>query len=70
LRTVEKWRIVVQKAPFKFKVLWTLRIHPQMAVRVRELTLLNLGIHSKLRGCDLTPVPREVVPAWIRLVGL
>ena len=26
---------------------------PQMASRVRELAMFNLGIDSKLRGCDL-----------------
>ena len=32
---------------------FTLRVRLQMEGRVRELALFNLGIDSKLRGCDL-----------------
>ena len=42
-----------QKAPFKLKEIWALRVRLQMQGRVRELALFNLGIDSKLRGCDL-----------------
>lgn len=48
-----KGKIVGQKAPFKLKDIWALRIRFQMEGRVRELALFNLGIDSKLRGCDL-----------------
>ena len=48
-----KGKIVGQKAPFKLKVIWALRVRLQMEHRVRELALFNLGIDSKLRGCDL-----------------
>ena len=48
-----KGKIVGQKVPFKPKDIWTLRVRLQMEERVRELALLNLGIDSKLRGCDL-----------------
>jgi|SRR5664280_2753443 integrase len=48
-----KGKIVGQKAPLKLKDIWALRIRLQMANRVRELALFNLGIDSKLRGCDL-----------------
>ena len=48
-----KGKIVGQKAPFKLKDIWALRIQLQMQGRVRELALFNLGIDSKLRGCDL-----------------
>ncbi len=48
-----KGKIVGQKAPFKLKDIWALRIRLQMEHRVRELALFNLGIDSKLRGCDL-----------------
>lgn len=48
-----KGKIVGQKAPFKSKDIWALRVRLQMENRVRELALLNLGIDSKLRGCDL-----------------
>lgn len=48
-----KGKIVGQKAPFKLKDIWALRVRLQMEGRVRELALFYLGIDSKLRGCDL-----------------
>ena len=48
-----KGKIIGQKAPFKLKDIWALRVRLQMECRVRELALVNLGIDSKLRGCDL-----------------
>ncbi len=49
----DKGEIVGQKAPLKLKEIWALRVRLQMASRVRELALFNLGIDSRLRGCDL-----------------
>ena len=43
-----KGKIVGQKAPFKVKDIWALRVRLQMEGRVRELALFNLGIDSKL----------------------
>jgi len=43
-----KGKLVGQKAPFKLKDIWALRVRLQMEGRVRELALLNLGIDSKL----------------------
>ena len=48
-----KGKIVGQKAPFKLQDIWALRVRLQMEGRIRELALLNLGMDSKLRGCDL-----------------
>lgn len=48
-----KGKLVGQKAPFKPKDVWAMRAKMQRAHRTRELALLNLGIDSKLRGCDL-----------------
>jgi integrase len=48
-----KGKSVGQKAPFKVKDIWALRVRLQMEGRVRDLALFNLGIDSKLRGCDL-----------------
>lgn len=48
-----KGKIVGQKAPFKVKDIWALRVRLQMENRTRELAIFNLGIDSKLRGCDL-----------------
>jgi len=51
-----KGKIAGQKALFKLKDVWALRVRLQMDDRVRELALFNLGIDSKLRGCDLVSV--------------
>jgi integrase len=48
-----KGKIVGQNAPFRIKEIWALRVRLQMESRIRELALFNLGIDSKLRGCDL-----------------
>jgi hypothetical protein len=41
-----KGKIVGQKAPFKPKDIWALRVRLQMGGRLRELALFNLGIDS------------------------
>ena len=48
-----KGKLVGQKAPFKLKEIWAIRVRLQMQRRLRELALFNLGIDSKLRACDL-----------------
>jgi integrase len=48
-----KDKLVGPKAPFKPKDVWAMRMQLQQHHRTRELALLNLGIDSKLRGCDL-----------------
>jgi len=49
-----KGKLVGQKAPFKPKDIWAIRLRLQMEERTRELALFNLGIDSKFRACDLT----------------
>jgi hypothetical protein len=49
-----KGKLVGQKAPFKLKKIWAIRIRLQIASRCRDLALCNLAIDSKLRACDLT----------------
>jgi integrase len=49
-----KGKLVGQKAPFKAKEIWAIRVRLQMDDRARDLALFNLGIDSKLRACDLT----------------
>jgi hypothetical protein len=58
-----KGKIVGQKAPFKLKDIWALRVRFQMEHRVRELALFNLGIDSKLRGCERDQ--RGGCPSWV-----
>jgi integrase len=48
-----KGKLVGRKAPFKLKDIWALRVRLQMAHRTREPAHFDLGIDSKLRGCDL-----------------
>src|SRR6266566_6629614 len=48
-----KGKLVGQKAPFKLKEIWSIRVRLQMQDRLRELALFDLGIDSKLRACDL-----------------
>ncbi len=48
-----KGTLVGQKAPFKLKEIWAIRVRLQLAGRRRELALFNLAIDSKLRACDL-----------------
>jgi len=47
-----KGRLVGQKAPLKPKEVWAIRIRLQMEHQTRDLALFDLGIDSKLRGCD------------------
>src|SRR3954463_14782573 len=48
-----KGKLIGQKAPFKLKEIWTIRIRLQLSERTRDLALFNLGLDSKLRACDL-----------------
>ena len=48
-----KGKLVGQKAPLKVKDIWAIRVRLQIQGRIRDLALLDLGIDSKLRGCDL-----------------
>lgn len=48
-----KDKLVGQKRPFKLREIWAIRVRLQLAGRVRELALFNLGIDSSLRACDL-----------------
>jgi integrase len=56
IRTSNPWnkgKLVGQKAPFKLKEIWAIRVRLQIYARTRELALFDLGIDSKLRACDL-----------------
>lgn len=56
LRSREPWnkgKLVGQKAPFKPKDIWAMRMRLQQEHRSRDLALLNIGLDSKLRACDL-----------------
>ena len=48
-----KGKLMGQKLPLKPREIWAIRFRLQLAHRTRDLALFNLGIDSKLRGCDL-----------------
>jgi hypothetical protein len=47
------YHLIGPKLPLKLKEIWAVRIRLQMANKVRDLALFDLGLDSKLRGCDL-----------------
>ena len=46
-------RVLGPKLPLKLKEIWGIRIRLQLAGDIRGLALFDLGLDSKLRGCDL-----------------
>jgi site-specific recombinase XerC len=48
-----KGKLVGQKAPFKLREIWAIRVWLQLEHRTRELALFDLGLDSTLRSCDL-----------------
>src|SRR3954463_5749154 len=52
-RPWNKGKLAGQKAPLKVKDIWAIRVRLQIQARTRDLALFDLGIDSKLRGCDL-----------------
>jgi integrase len=55
-RSREPWnkgKLVGQKAPLTVKDIWAVRVCLQIQRRTRDLALFDLGVDSKLRGCDL-----------------
>ncbi|KIC17465.1 tyrosine-type recombinase/integrase [Leisingera sp. ANG-DT] len=48
-----KGRVVGQKRPLLPKQVWAIRARLELARNLRDLTLFNVAIDSKLRGCDL-----------------
>ena len=48
-----KDRIIGQKKPLHISHIWGIRIRLELEGRTRDLALFNLGLDSKLRGCDL-----------------
>ncbi len=48
-----KGRIIGQKRPLLPKQVWAIRARLELACNLRDLTLFNVAIDSKLRGCNL-----------------
>ena len=55
-RPWNKGKLIGQKPPLKLKEIWAIRIRLQISHQIRDLTLFNLAIDSKLRSCDLVKV--------------
>src|SRR5436309_4654870 len=64
-----KGELVGQKAPFKLKEIWAIRVRLEMQGRLRELALFDLGIDSKLRACDLVSLRVRDVCHGDRVAG-
>jgi hypothetical protein len=64
-RPCEPWnkgKLVGQKSPLKLKDIWAIRIRLQLENKLRDLTLFNLAIDSKLRACDVVQAGRVGTP--------
>jgi hypothetical protein len=62
-----KGRLIGQKRLLKPKDVWAIRVRLQLEHRKRDLALFNLGIDSKLRGCDLLRLQVDDVCAGSRV---
>ncbi len=54
--SINSWhdrRVIGPKLPLKLKEIWGIRIRLQLANDIRDLALFDMGLDSKLRGCDL-----------------
>ena len=62
-----KGLLVGQKAPFKLKEIWAIRVRIEMQGRLRELALFDFGIDSKLRACDLVKLRLDDICSGLRV---
>lgn len=51
VQSLNKGKLVGQKAPLKLKGIWAIRIRLELSHHIRDLALFNLALDSKLRGC-------------------
>ena len=56
-----KNKLIGQKPPLQLKHVWTIRSRLMLEENKRDLTLFNLAIDSKLRGCDVVALRVEDV---------
>ena len=55
-QTLTPWnkdKLIGQKPPLKLNEIYSLRVRLQLAHKTRDLSLFNIAIDSKLRGCDI-----------------
>jgi len=58
-----KGKVTGAKPPLRPKHVWSIRTKLQIEGRPRDLTMFNLAIDSKLRGCDVVAIKVEDVAA-------
>lgn len=58
-----KGKLIGQRPPLKLQEIWSVRIHLQLANKIRDLALFNLAIDSKLRSCDLVKLKLRDISA-------
>src|SRR6187402_340792 len=58
-----KGKLIGAKPPLRPKHVWSIRTKLQIEGRTRDLTMFNLAIDSKLRGCDVVAMKVEDVAA-------
>src|SRR6266567_4464626 len=58
-----KGKLTGAKPPLRPKHVWSIRTKLQIEGRARDLTMFNLAIDSKLRGCDVVAIKVEDVAA-------
>jgi hypothetical protein len=56
-----KCKLIGQKPPLRPKHVWSIRTKLHLESRIRDLTMFNLAIDSKLRGCDVVALRVEGV---------
>ncbi len=61
-RPSRKGKLTGQKAPLRLAEIYAIRSRLELARKTRDIALFDLGIDSKLRGCDL--VALKVGDVW------
>ena len=56
-------KLIGGKPPLRPSHVWSIRTNLQVEGRKRDLTLFNLAVDSKLRGCDVVAVRVDDVAA-------
>jgi integrase len=60
-RPWNKGKCIGPKPPLQPRHVWAIRTRLQLAGRIRDLTLFNVAVDSKLRGCDVVSLKVEDV---------
>jgi hypothetical protein len=58
-----KGKLIGARPPLLARHVWSIRTKLQIEKQTRDLTMFNLAIDSKLRGCDIVPLRVEDIAA-------